>query len=239
MQKTLKSLTKVILIFSMFLSTSILYQRKAKADLFGGDVVVLGQILIQTIQQLAQLKRIFDEARNQVDTIKNIHDGIDTAIGDFKDHFSNFNPTVFTDWKEIGTTIGQVERLYGQVPKSINSKLQKDTDKIFSESIVLNNKAFKASNKVSNLAKRIRRRASQASPKGAQRITAEGVGLMTEVLTESLKTQSQSLKVEAQKLALENKKEKMETELFLSSSKQLKEIIEKKKAFFKTPRFGR
>ena len=52
----------------------------AKADLFGGDVVVLTKLLLQSIQQLAQLRKILRSSRDELNLLSNINRGILSLI---------------------------------------------------------------------------------------------------------------------------------------------------------------
>jgi len=70
-----KCFVKILLAISLTVSST-----HARADLFGGDVVVLGQILIQTIQQLLQLKELVSNARDEIEFVKNINEGINDSI---------------------------------------------------------------------------------------------------------------------------------------------------------------
>ena len=60
----------------ILVSLSLLRPIPAKADLFGGDVIVLTKILMNALQQLIQLKRIVDTGRNQFDLVREINRGM-------------------------------------------------------------------------------------------------------------------------------------------------------------------
>ena len=53
-------------ISTVFVVILLLIPFRAKADLFGGDIVVLTQILAQAIQQLVQLKQILQEGQDSL-----------------------------------------------------------------------------------------------------------------------------------------------------------------------------
>ncbi|MBV2167154.1 MAG: hypothetical protein KUL82_00495, partial [Bdellovibrio sp.] len=48
----------------------------ARADLFGGDVVVLTQILVQTIQTVLQLKAILSNGQDSLNLMRDINAGV-------------------------------------------------------------------------------------------------------------------------------------------------------------------
>ena len=49
---------------------------QARADLFGGDVLVLTQILAQAIAQLQQLKTILKDGQDSLNLMKDVNAGI-------------------------------------------------------------------------------------------------------------------------------------------------------------------
>lgn len=234
-------LKKRILSFGLVLclvtSGVFLPVKKARADLFGGDVVVLTQILFQTIQQLMQLKSMYDNARSQYDFIKNLNGGIDHALGNLNTSFKNFDPKSYDEWYSVQQGLKKIEDIYGKAPDSKNKKSQEMGDLVISEALTLNQNIFDKANYISGVGESIKARANQASPKGAQKVTAESMGVVVQVLNESLKAQGQQLKLSAQNLALKNSEDKKETALFLSSTKELKKKMESHKSSFKVPRF--
>lgn len=227
----------IFLTLTLISSTVFLPVRKAKADLFGGDVVVLTQILFQAIQQLIQLKKMYDNARSQYSFVKNLNSGIDEALGNLDSTFKNFDPKSYDDWYSVQQGLKKIEDLYGAAPESKDKKAQELGDMVISEALALNKNIFDRTGQISDIGNRIKSRANQASPKGAQKVTAESMGVVVQLLNESLKAQGQQLKLSAQDFALKNREEKQETALFLNSAKELKKKMESQKSSFKVPRF--
>lgn len=227
----------LVLSVTLIFGSVFLPVKKARADLFGGDVVVLTQILFQTIQQLMQLKQMYDNARSQYEFIKNINGGIDQALGNLNSTFKHFDPKSYDDWYSVQQGLKKIEDLYGVAPESKDKKSQELGDMVISEALTLNQNIFERADHVSNIGERIKSRANQASPKGAQKVTAESMGVVVQLLNESLKAQGQQLKLSAQGLALKNREEKQETALFLNSAKELKKKMKEQKSSFKVPRF--
>ncbi len=63
-------------ILTIFLCFTLITPRPAKADLFGGDVAVLVQILAQTIKQLYELQRIVSTGQDSLSLMRDINRGI-------------------------------------------------------------------------------------------------------------------------------------------------------------------
>ena len=212
---------------------------KVKADMFGGDVVVLAQILIQTIEQLVQLKKLYNSAKDNVDMVREINEGINETLGKLKDIEPNLDPGVFKDWKRLSSAIKSVERLYGKVSDSKSSKVQRAHDQTIAESIVFSNGLYKNSKKINNIGERIQRRADNASPKGAQKLTAQSLGVMLKVQSESLRAQAKGIKLNAQALARQNQRDKNTVNQILETGNDIAAALKrnKEKKQFKLPRF--
>ena len=67
---------RAALIFMMVLATPF----AAKGDPFGGDVVVLTQLLTNALQQLLQLQQILDTTRNNLDLLQDLNNGLNDVL---------------------------------------------------------------------------------------------------------------------------------------------------------------
>ena len=54
--------------------------KPAKADLFGGDVVVLMQILVQAIEQVVRLQAIIQNGNDTLNLLKDINSGARSGL---------------------------------------------------------------------------------------------------------------------------------------------------------------
>lgn len=230
-----KRIIVCLISFSAVFTTS----PKAKADLWGGDVVVLTQILIQTIEQLVKLKMIYDTAKDNVDMVREINEGINETLGKLRDIEPNLDPGIFKDWKRLHSALKSVENLYGKVTPSKNSKAHKAHDQSIAESIVFGNSMYQNSKKIDSIGERIQRRADRASPKGAQKLTAQSLGVMLKVQSESLRAQAKEIKLSAQSLARQNQRDKNTVNQILETGSDIAEALKrnKNKKQFILPRF--
>ena len=64
------------IIFSLLLFFGLSLSPPARADLFGGDVVVLTKILLQCIQQVQQLQMILKNGKDHLGLLKDLNTGI-------------------------------------------------------------------------------------------------------------------------------------------------------------------
>ncbi len=56
------------------------FPQSAKADLFGGDVMILAQILANAIQQLAQLQEILRSGNDTLGLLQDINRGLNDSL---------------------------------------------------------------------------------------------------------------------------------------------------------------
>ena len=212
--------------------------KKAYADLFGGDVAVLAQILLNALQQLAKLKELYDNAKEGVEYVREINQGINDSLNLIKEIHPSFDPGVFRSWDDVGIAINELVNLYGKVVNSPMAKIQKTMDQGVAEAVKLNNDVFKHAKRIDKLGEQIKSYSHSVSPGGAQKLTAQSMGIMLQAFNESLRVQATGLKLQAQTAAINNKKEKDLTRLSLESTKQLKMAMKKEPAKFSFPRFN-
>jgi len=100
------------------------------------------------------------------------------------------------------------------VPRTAEAPLQRTTDQSVAEAIHLHNEAFRYADRVDPEAERIKDYSKVVNPLGAERLTAQSIGVMINVLNQVLRTNAAILKVQSEQLALQNRKEKLSSEQF-------------------------
>jgi hypothetical protein len=202
---------KIIVIFLCF---TLSMPRPARADLFGGDVAVLTQILIQAIQQLYQLKQIFKAGSDTLGLMKDINQGIRDGLVIIRIINPKFNPGLYGGLESIAQVQRAIEDLYGAIPQTSEFRLQEAQDRSVSESIAMNGTLFQYADSVDEETKRIIEHAQKVSPQGAGKLTAESLAVLIGVTTQVLRTNSMMLKMMGQNMALSNRKEKLQSTQF-------------------------
>jgi len=190
--------------------------KQAKADLFGGDVVVLTQILIQAIQQLYQLKQIFSTGQDTLSLMREINHGIRSGLQIIRIINPKFNPGIYGKLEDIESVLRAIETLYGVIPRTSEYRLQEAQDLAVAESIAMNGRLFNYADQVDGEAQRIIHHAQIVSPQGAAKLTAESLAVLIGVTAQVLRTNSMMLKMMGQNMALSNRKEKLESSHFKS-----------------------
>lgn len=201
-------------IIAITLCFTLILPKPAKADLFGGDVAVLVQILAQTIKQLYELQRIVSTGQDTLSLMRDINRGIRDGLAIIRIVNPKFNPGLYGGLETIDQVQRAIEDLYGAIPQTSEYRLQEAQDKSVSESIAMNGTLFQYADSVDEETKRIIAHAQKVSPQGAGKLTAESLAVLIGVTTQVLRTNSMMLKMMGQNMALSNRKEKLQAAQF-------------------------
>lgn len=224
-------------VMSFIIIGTLLISSPARADLFGGDVAVLVQILSNAIQQLAQLQQMFQTGKDQLSFLRDINKGINDSLNLARTIKPDIDPGIYKDWQTIQDALNKVETIYGVADPSLNQAVYKDTDRNVAEAIQLNNSVYDYTREIDEIGEAVKQVSHSVSPGGAQKLTAQTLGVVLHVMTQSLRTQATGLKLQAQTVALQNKREKDSTRQYLASSDALRIAMKNEKVQFQAPRF--
>ncbi len=209
----------------------------AKADIWGGDVAVLVQILANALEQLTQLRALLDTDKDNLELIREINRGINDSLFLARTINPNIDPGIYKNWHSVQTALGQLQSIYGIADSSLNQQVYRDTDQNIAEAVQLNNSVYEYTKQIDEIGEVIKRASHDVSPGGAQKLTAQTLGVMLHVMNQNLRTQATGLKLQAQSMALQNKKDKDSTREFLSNAETLRVAMKNEKAQFNAPRF--
>lgn len=209
----------------------------ARADMFGGDILVLTQILTNSIQQLTQLISIVKTTKDNLNFLKDINRGINDSLQLLQTIERQADPTLYADWKRPAEALKNLVQEYGAVPRSKDERIQRDIDQNVSEAISLGNSIYKFSNDADRIGEDIKKSSHLVSPSGAQKLTAQSVGVMIGTMNESLRAQATGLKLQAQSMATENHREKETTRQILETTENLKNAMKQQDTHFTLPKF--
>ena len=211
--------------------------RPASADLFGGDVAVLTQILANALQQLAQLRNILNTGKQNLDLIRDINRGINDSLRMLRELHPNLDPGIYKDWKNVNEALRQIEAIYGGAGETPESRPQRDMDQGIAEAITFNNSYYDYSAQLDQIAEQIKAASHEVSPGGAQKLTAQALGLIIQVLNQNLRAQATSLKLNAQAMAIENRRNKAQSRHYTEAGKTLRQAMKAETVKFEVPRF--
>lgn len=205
-----KKILTTILCFTLVMPTP------AKADLFGGDVAVLVQILTQSIKQLYELQRIVSTGQDSLSLMRDINRGIRDGLAVIRIINPKFNPGLYGGLETMDQVQRAIEDLYGSIPQTSEYRLQEAQDRSVSESIAMNGTLFQYADSVDDETKRIIAHSQSTNPQGAAKLTNQSLAVLIGVTTQVLRTNSMMLKMMGQNMALSNRKEKLQATQFKS-----------------------
>jgi hypothetical protein len=195
-------------------AVSIAVTPPAKADLFGGDVVVLSQILIQAIQQLIQLKQLVSTGADTLSLWREVNEGVRSGLGVLQILNPKFNPGLYGGLETAEQVTKAIQDLYGAIPQTSETRLQEAQDRSASESIAMNGTLFRFADQADEESKRIFAHSQSVNPQGAAKLTAQSVAVLIGVTTQVLRTNSMMLRLMGENMALSNRKEKLQSAQF-------------------------
>ena len=179
----------------------------ARADLFGGDVAVLVQILAENLRRYQQLKSMIEQGKDQMNYLRWLNAGIDNSIG-LLESLPIKDENVLAELRQIRRAVDKVETLYGRVPKSPEEALQLLQDQTVAESLRMATSFKDYSEQQERNSDLIAVQVRGASPRGAARMQAEMSAQILKSLAQLLRLHTQSLKLQSEQLALTNKASK-------------------------------
>jgi hypothetical protein len=202
-------------IFTILVSALLLLSPKpAKADLFGGDVLVLTQILAQAIQTVITLKSVLENGKDSLDLLRDINAGVRSGLDLIRIVNPNFNPGVYGNLNDADSVLRALQAVYGSIPQGMDEDLMKSQDQSVAEVISMNRNLYDYADQVDREKEKILFHAQVVSPQGAGKLQNQALGVLIGVTTQLLRTQSQMLKIMAQNMAYDNRKEKLATQNF-------------------------
>lgn len=208
----MRKLRKLLLVGVM--SLCLVVPKPAKADLFGGDVAVLVQILANAIQQLAQLRQILGTGADTLDLLRDINRGIRDGLAIIQVINPRFNPGLYGDLDTADRVLSVIQDLYGRIPQTGEARLQEAQDRSVAESIAMNGTLFRFADQADEESKRIIAHARDVSPQGAAKLHAQSLAVLIGVTTQVLRTNSMMLKMMGENMALQNRKDKVQAAQF-------------------------
>lgn len=195
---------------------ALLFPKSCKADLYGGDVVILTQILANAIQQLIQLRQILGTGSDTLGLLRDVNRGIRDGLDALRVINPKFNPGLYGDLQTSDRVLALINEVYGMVPRTSEARLQEMQDQSVAESIAMNGSVFRYADQADQESQRIFSHAQLVSPQGAGKLTAQSVAVLIGVTSQVLRTNSMMLKMMSQNMALQNRREKIQSAQFKS-----------------------
>ena len=198
----------------LLFSCSLMVPNCARADIWGGDVVVLTQILSNALQQLTQLQSILSTGSDTLGLLREINSGVRDGLRIIQIINPRFNPGLFGNTRDAAQVLQILTDLYGKVPLTTESALQTAQDQSVADSLAMHGSLYNYADQVDTETQRMLAHAQVVSPQGAAKLQAQSLAVLIGVTTQVLRTNSAMLKLMAQNMALENRQGKIRSEQF-------------------------
>jgi len=195
-------------------SFTLLLPKPASADFWGGDVVVLTQILANALQQLAQLQQLLSTGSDTLNLMRDINSGVRTGLTTIQMLNPKFNPGLYGNLSTANQVMDIITNLYGSIPATTESQLQAAQDQSASESIAMNGTLYQVADQADETSREIIAQSQVVSPQGAAKLTAQSIAVLIGVTTQVLRTNSMMLKMMGENMALTNRNEKLQSQQF-------------------------
>lgn len=193
---------------------AISFSRPAHGDMFGGDIVILTQILAQAIQTVTQLRAILDTGGDTLNLLQDINSGLKSGLDTLRIINPKFDPGVYGGLRSSDSVLTALQSIYGKAPDGMDRELIESQDQSVAEVISMNRNLYDFADQVDRERERILFHAQMVSPQGSGRLQNQALGVLIGVTTQLLRTQSQMLKLLAQNMAHETRREKISTQNF-------------------------
>ena len=224
-------------ILAVGLAASLAFTPMAHADLFGGDVAVLMQILAENIKQLIELESIVSNGKDNLALLREINRGINDSLNLIRTISPYVNPGQYGELKKVEDVLRKFGTVYGTVVNSPDALAQQSVDTAVAEAVTMNNTIYDYTAEIDKIGEEIKSYSHSVSPGGAAKLTAESLGVMLHVMNQQLRAQGTLLKLQAQGLAQSNKREKDHTAEYLNSANTISEAMKASDPKFDRPRF--
>lgn len=209
-------------IITAVICVAITFQNKsAKADLFGGDVAVLLQILAQSIEQVYRLQQVIQNGKDTLNLLRDVNAGVRSGLDLIRIINPKFNAGVYGDLNNPENVLRAIHDLYGVTPNTADKELIDIQDQSVAEVIAMNKSLYDYSAQVDFERERILMHSQVVSPQGAAKLQNQSLAVIIGVLTQLLRVQSQMLKVMGQNMALDTRREKLASQQFIENYKSL------------------
>ena len=173
---------------------------KARADLWGGDLPLLTQIVFNTLHTMYELTK---QTRQMEEEMAGIGDRIQRVrtIADV------VQPSTWDKWKDPKEALDRLRLIYHTIPKEYRSEKYDTIESELAQAMNMVARLGPEASMSFKSGKELERRGADASPGVAQKLTASGVGSLIALESQTQVIQSHIASLLTQVIAEGNEKE--------------------------------
>jgi hypothetical protein len=200
-------------------------------------LAVLAQILANALKQLIELEKMVESGRDTLGLLRDINRGINDSLAVIDSLAPYIDPGLYKELKNVAAIAQHLQSSYGSIVDSPEAQVQTDTDEVVAEGVSMNNSLYNYAAQIDKIGEEIKQYSHEVSPGGAQKLTAQSLGVIVHVMNQQLRATATGLKLQAQAMAVQNRKEKTETTEYLNQMQTLEKAMQKSDVKFEFPRF--
>ncbi len=211
--------------FFLFIMSTPL--QTVRADLFGGDVVVLSQILTQAIDQVFKLQQIIGKAQQTVSILEDMNRGVKEVLRLSETAHIPIPSGVYAQAKTIDQAVSEARKIYGDLSEKIPSHTRIHYQS-GTEGLSLSQDAFDYSTFLDVQGESIKRSAVLANQASATRLTAETLGVLLHAVSQTHRLQAKSLEMASSDRIEHSAQEGARFDSFLNTQQHIENILKEK-----------
>ena len=224
--KTLSALQLrfICLVTGLAYLTSVLTPKRANADIFGADVAVLSQILIQAIDEVYKLQQLVGKTEQTVNILEDMNRGVKEVLRLSQTAHVPLPPGVYAQAKTIAQAALEARQVYGGLgdksPTYAKTHYQSGT-----EGLSLSQDAFDYSTFLDDQGEKIKSSAVLANQASATRLTAETLGVVLHAVNHSSRIQAKNLEMTSSSRLEDSAKENAKFQSFVNTQDHIEDTL--------------
>ena len=204
-----------------------------KAYSFGGDfaqIPYLIEILSENVKRYEQLRQVVKQGEDSQELLRVLNEGIDNATG-LLQSLPIQDQKILQRLRRFQNARDEIKRIYGAIPKGSDEELFRLHDKSVSRAFEMVDISSGYAKIQEQNAQKVFRQAKRASPKGAQRMTAQMSAQILHALNQLIRINAQILQLQSEQLALNTKEGKDMGRNFNRIKEDMNKTLERFKDF--------
>ncbi len=173
---------------------------RARADMWGGDLPLLVNIVLNTLNTLYELQKQSQMLEEQMDGIKDKIQRIQTIS-------ELVQPSTWDQWRDPSEALRRLKMVYYTLPKEYRSEKADTIEQELSRAMASISRISGGAQTSFLSGKEMERRGADASPGVAAKLTASGIGTLVSMEAQTQVIQSHITSLLAQMLADSNERE--------------------------------
>jgi hypothetical protein len=191
--------------------------KETRADMFGGDLPLLSELIVKAVEQIEELNQIISTSRQTAGILQDMNSGVREVLRLANTAHIALPPQVYQQANSIAQASATASMVYGDAP--INAPIfTRDHFQSGTEGLFLSQDAFDYSNFLDQTGESVKSSAVVANQSAATRLTAETLGVVVEAVSHSNRLEAKSLEISSTDRLENSQKEAARYDSFIETS---------------------